>query len=145
MIVHIPNAFSCGQNCGHWIRSTMESYRDIISFCICFLFTDGRGRYMQRNKLPQSGSLSRHLQTFIVPHYGIALKCIISLRGCQMYDDACPHWDIQTANVARIFFSSKTQCVVTNNDFSKSQINWCAVNLAYLKYSRISFTWVHLK
>ena len=46
---------------------------------------------MQRNKLQQSGSLSRHLQTVIVPHYGIALKCIISLRGCQMYDDACPH------------------------------------------------------
>lgn len=59
-------------------------------FYKCFSFTDGRGRCMQRNKLQQSGSFSRHLQIFIVPHYGIALKCIISLRGCQMYDDACP-------------------------------------------------------
>ena len=32
-----------------------------------------------------------------------------------MYYDACPYWGMQTANVIHIFFSSKKQCVVTNN------------------------------
>jgi formate hydrogenlyase subunit 6/NADH:ubiquinone oxidoreductase subunit I len=57
-----------------------------------------------------------------------------------MYDDACPFGAIQTANVTHILFSSKKQCVVTNNDFSKSQINWYAINLAYPKHGRVSST-----
>lgn len=95
---------------------------------------------MQRNKLQQSGSFSRHLQIFIVPHYGIALNAsfLSEAAKCTMMHVLSEIY--RQANVTPIFFSSKTQCVVTNNDFSKSQINWCAVNLVYLKYSRISFT-----